>query len=158
MKWNVLGASMPIPQKRAVLDVIAKAIANATGMDWDETSYIRDSPGHVDGDSLDIAPRVYTEALKRDYATFKKSDPVLFRREALLRRLMGLALTRNSALLQQGLMCVVAVENDHLHIQIGRPVDPRDVGLIYSTPFGRNMVHRYSDSPTRVAGSFKHRA
>lgn len=145
-----LGSSVSREAKWALLAAISQSVSNKTGMRWEATSWIRQSPGHYDGDSLDIAPRFLAERHRSEYSRDKGSDPVLFRREALLRRLMALSSGREPALDKARLTAVVAVENDHLHIQLGMPSDPRDIGRVVVVPFGRDMSQRYADSGSRI--------
>lgn len=155
IKWHILPKGVKVEGKKKVLDHIAQRVANSTGMLWDETSFIRASPGHENGDSLDIAPRFLSEQVANQYSRAKMSDPVLFKREALLRRLMAIAIGRDPVLERHHVLAVIAVENDHLHIQLGVPSDPRDVGIVIPMPFGRDLSSRYSDSSKRIQQHMK---
>jgi hypothetical protein len=155
IKWRILPKDTRKEGKKKVLDHIAQRVADSTGMLWDETSWIRPSPGHENGDSLDIAPRFLSQQVADKYARAKMSDPVLFKREALLRRLMALAIGRDPVLERHHVLAVIAVENDHLHIQLGVPTDPRDVGIVIPMPFGRDLSNRYSDSSSRIQQHMK---
>lgn len=91
-----------------ILVEVWKAVEEVTGIQWYATSYIRNSPSHQFGVSLDITPRF---ASGRDHG----SDPVFHRRIVLLRQLQRLA----SCQFQYDV--IIAVESDHLHLQLLRP-------------------------------------
>lgn len=85
-----------------------KAIEQATGYRWRATSYLRNSPSHKYGVSLDITPNFGFDILPQ-------SDPVLFRRIPLLTTLIKLA---QGPPLLQNYDVIIAVESDHIHIQL----------------------------------------
>lgn len=91
-------------------------IEHATGYRWKSTSYWRDSPSHQHGVSLDLAPDFTPEAAKR-YAFARMSDPVLYKRTKLIRRLQRCALDFPD----YGVMVGVFIEPDHLHVQLLKP-------------------------------------
>lgn len=90
-----------------------KAIERATGFRWRCTSFIRQSYSHKLGHSLDIVPDM-TPQLQELYATSRKSDPILYGRPELFRRLQRLVGTKPPG----DYTVVIAVESDHLHVQI----------------------------------------
>lgn len=88
-------------------------IERTTGYRWKCTSYWRNSPSHRLGVSLDIAPDI---SAKSDhlYAVSKNSDPVLYKRTALIRKLQHAARTYTGGTYMVG----VFIEPDHLHLQV----------------------------------------
>lgn len=134
-------------RKQNALYRVWHAINKATKLDWRETAWIKDSPNHRLGDSLDLAPPHV-----KGYAHTKNSDPVLHKREALLRDLMTLAATwrlKND----DHLSVLIAIENNHLHVQIikdalldGQPIAP---GTIIPIPWGSDRSDLYPDSRQR---------
>jgi hypothetical protein len=65
--------------------------------------------------------------------------------------ILGAALTLSSARwpgLGQ-LAAIVALENDHLHMQLVIPKVPTDAGRIIAFQYGKDMTHRYPDSLSR---------
>lgn len=146
--FRMLGASIELGKKLQLLSRVAQSVTDQTGVPWQITSHVRESPGHKDGDSLDIAPRPLVEAHEKGYAAQAGSDPVLFLRPTLLGALMTLALERQPYLGRY--IVLVAVENDHLHLQLGIPDIAAEGGRIIPFPFGKDMTHRYPDSLNRI--------
>jgi hypothetical protein len=90
----------------------------ATKYRWKCTSFLRNSPSHEKGHALDIAPDfdVKTEPL---YAVSRGSDPVLYKREPLIRALQSLA---NIDYSPDGSFTMgIFIEPDHLHLQVLQP-------------------------------------
>jgi len=95
-------------------------IEQMTGYRWKSTSYWRQSPSHQHGVSLDIAPDI-SAASEPYYAVTKGSDPVLYKREKLIRQLQDAA-----ASFEPGPYLIgVFIEPDHLHVQV---LDPNEGG------------------------------
>lgn len=88
-------------------------IEQATGYRWHSTSYWRKSPSHQYGYALDIAPDI-APGDKNKYAVFQGSDPVLYKREKLMRTLQSLKHEKFFNNWYVGLF----VEPDHIHIQL----------------------------------------
>lgn len=91
-------------------------IESGTGYRWKSTSYWRNSPSHRRGYALDIAPDVAPSAAMA-YAVSKRSDPVLYKRTALIRALQRVA--QNNAL--PGYTAGIFIEPDHLHLHLFPP-------------------------------------
>lgn len=92
---------------------IMNAIEQATGHKWRTTSYVRQSPSHQHGISLDIAPDM-TDDAKDMYAAENNSDPVLYKREGLIRPLQSVAHKFSVPNHDAGIF----IEPDHLHLQL----------------------------------------
>lgn len=90
-----------------------QAIEAQTGYKWRCTSYWRNSPSHVTGTALDIAPEV-SEASEKYYAVTNASDPVLYKRERLIRDLQDVAKMFRLPEFHAGIF----IEPDHLHLQL----------------------------------------
>lgn len=97
-------------------------IEQNTGYRWKCTSYWRDSPSHSLGVSMDIAPD-FTSTAEPLYSVSQGSDPVLYKREALIRKLQVAAATFEPGPFAIG----VFIEPDHLHVQA---MDPKEGGPI----------------------------
>lgn len=87
---------------------IWREIEAATGYQWRATSYLRKSPSHKYGVSLDITPNYLAQLPP-------SSDPVLNRRIPLLLDLRRLV---NQPRLIANYDVIIAVESDHIHIQL----------------------------------------
>jgi hypothetical protein len=90
-----------------------KAIEQGTGYRWKSTSYWRRSPTHVHGEALDLAPDIAPSAAKY-YAVTHLSDPVLYKRLTLLKKLINVAHNFRPGPYTIG----VFIEPDHLHVQV----------------------------------------
>lgn len=106
-------ATYVIPHSLPVLLSAWNAIERATGYAWRCTSYIRHSPSHKYGISIDLAPDMEDD-LKRVYAHTHNSDPILHSRPTLLRKLLKLKDVRLSPWCD----VIIATESDHLHVQL----------------------------------------
>lgn len=145
--WDGLGHTRPNEEKKRLLDTVAAVAKKYSGVEWVETSWIRDSQGHRDGDSLDIAPAMRDARRTGLYSVARRSDPVLHMRPLI----MGMALTASSVrwpFLGQ-LAALMALENDHLHLQIVIPKQATDACRIIAFQFGKDMTQRYPDSLAR---------
>lgn len=98
------------------------AIEKATGYRWKSTSYIRFSPSHELGHSFDLAPDIAPSA-EHLYAVSKRSDPVLYKRATLIRKLQRLKHTNFLPDSSNQIGCFI--EPDHLHIQIMAKDNPQ---------------------------------
>jgi hypothetical protein len=110
---------IPIPILWQQLDHLLDAAAlveRYTGYKWRITSFLRSSPSHQYGVALDIAPDIHPKDLHR-YAVTRMSDPVLYKREPLIRALQNLALNSYPTAYSVGIF----IEPDHLHIQLFSP-------------------------------------
>lgn len=124
-----------------VLVKVWQDIERALGYRWHSTSYWRRSPSHRKGVSLDIAPDI-AEDSKHRYAVFQMSDPVLYKRQKLMRDLQKFAHSHNYAPYSVGLF----MEPDHIHIQLLQPEGTPKVSLLK----WRLVKPVYSDSARRV--------
>lgn len=102
-----------------VLVAMWQHIERVTRFRWKSTSYWRKSPSHSSGCALDIAPEITAKSASY-YAVTMNSDPVLYKRETLLRLLQKATLSAPDL----GYTVGVFIEPDHLHIQLF-PYDPR---------------------------------
>lgn len=102
-----------VPTSLPVLLRAWDAIEAVTGYKWINTSFLRDSPSHKMGHAIDLVAKMDPE-LERVYALTHKSDPVLHSRLALMLKLLPLTKMSFSPLCD----LVIAVESDHLHVQI----------------------------------------
>lgn len=134
----------PVHQARSFLDELLDAAAKieiATGYKWEVTAWIKQSPSHKYGISLDLSPS-FTARGKRHYAAFQGSDPVLYKREPLLRALQ--ALCRNYKPLHHDIG--IFIEPDHLHVQLFAP----DQGRKFSVIKWKQPKALYSDTLSRM--------
>lgn len=115
---EVANPSMKAESEREYLPELVhiwKAIEKATGYRWRSTSYWRMSPSHSRGISLDIAPDIAAADVDK-YAVTYGSDPVLYKRERLLRDLQEVCASYTS--LNDEYSIGIFVEPDHLHMQV----------------------------------------
>lgn len=113
---HVLKGQLKIAAESELLPVlleIMKMVEFETGYAWMVTSYLRQSPSHSRGVSLDIAPDI-AESSKKYYAVYRGSDPVLYKREKLIRDLQRVA----SRFYSTKVSANIFIEPDHLHIQL----------------------------------------
>jgi len=120
LKAYMLGAGISFSKEFALLDSVRRAIIMVTGLEWRPTSWMRNSPGHITGLSLDIAP-VITDANKDSYAVTHMRDPLLnLRKEpfmALFRWQREVNVTGDPRLPTK-FDVGIFIESDHLHIQL----------------------------------------
>jgi hypothetical protein len=90
-----------------------RRLEEVSGHRWKCTSYIRKSPSHEVGQAIDLAPDISKESAPY-YAVTAMSDPVLYKREPLLRQLQYLA--QEDFYPGQDVSIGVFVEPDHLHV------------------------------------------
>lgn len=91
-----------------------KLLERYTGFSWRATSYVRDSPSHSRAVSLDVAPNIAEKAWHR-YAVSKLSDPVLYKRAKLIRKIQQLCRHQSPTMpVDVGFY----IEPDHIHIQV----------------------------------------
>lgn len=102
-------------------------IEDETGHAWHATSFWRDSPSHSRGHAIDLAPDIADHS-KDHYAVFRGSDPVLYKRTALVRALQRVC--RRPCPLPEGMDLGIFIEPDHLHVQ-ATAAPPAAVGRIY---------------------------
>lgn len=91
-----------------------QAIEQGTGYRWKCTSYWRMSPSHSTGAALDIAPDIAPSS-EKFYAVNNGSDPVLYKREEMIRDLQRVAADFP---IHPDYLVGVFIEPDHLHIQL----------------------------------------
>lgn len=91
-----------------------------TGYRWRCTSYWRQSPSHQHGYALDIAPDIKLSDWSH-YSVSQMSDPVLYKRERLMRKLQTLARDPTLARKYWPFVFSLAVEPDHIHLSLFRP-------------------------------------
>lgn len=99
-----------------VLLIAMNTIEEVTGFKWRITSFIRDSPSHMKATSLDIAPDI-DEASKHAYAVTHKSDPVLYKRTGLIKKLVSLQMRPQ---ISPGVNVMIFIEPDHLHLNLAQ--------------------------------------
>lgn len=127
------------------LDVLCRLLSWIelyTGHAWKVTSYIRDSPSHRQGYALDVAPDI-APASQKHYAVYSKSDPVLYKRETLLRQLQRLA---SEVPPPKTYSLGIYVEPDHLHLHVMKPEGQPEIRVI---KFDVDKSHVYPDSSQR---------
>lgn len=145
-----------VPGRRSqsiTLPVLLKAmqlVETVTGHRWRVTSFLRASPSHSKGISLDIAPDIASSS-RRFYSVFRRSDPVLFKRGVLMRQLKRIPRRFfNDSSFAIGFF----VETDHIHIQLFDRADPSFHGVngfvIAKWKCDKSSV--YPDSRQRQAG------
>lgn len=88
-------------------------IEKVTGYRWRCTSYWRQSPSHKMGYALDIAPDIHPDSASH-YAVNQGSDPVLYKRGILIRKLQKL----NDLPTESKFNLGVYIEPDHLHLHV----------------------------------------
>jgi len=110
---SVLTKSLPLLLS-AANDIIA-----ATGYRWKPTSLLRRSPSHSKALSIDLAPDIAKES-EHLYAVTSMSDPVLYKREGLIRDLQKLSASKGSSRYPGANNTVLGIfiEPDHLHVQV----------------------------------------
>lgn len=109
-----------------LFEAAISALELATGFKWKVTSLCRQSPSHKRGIAVDIAPDISASSLKY-YAVTHLSDPVLYKREKLI-RLMQAGLPRYlSKIKSYPVTYNYFIEPDHihLHLSVRRTGDPR---------------------------------
>jgi hypothetical protein len=94
-----------------ILKDVWRRIEADTGFRWKATSYLRRSPSHHKGIALDVAPDISPRSRKY-YAVYRRSDPVLYKREELMRRLQSTVHSLPRYKYSVGLF----MEPDHIHI------------------------------------------
>lgn len=120
-------------------------IERVTGHRWKNTSYIRDSPSHSVGHSFDLAPDI-ADSARSNYAVYNGSDPVLYKREPLVKALQQLKNVQYSA---DGTNTIgIFIEPDHLHLQVLEP----PVSKGYLNPVVKWQIPKdvYSDTRERM--------
>lgn len=99
-----------------------REIERVTSHRWKCTSYIRNSPSHSLGQSMDLAPDIAPSAMS-NYGVYRQSDPVLYKRVPLIRALQSLNFDPHTdEYLIEGIPSYVGIglfiESDHIHMQI----------------------------------------
>lgn len=122
-------------------------IEKITNFRWKATSFLRTkmAPSHRDGSALDIAPDISPESAHL-YAVSNNSDPILYKREKLMRKLQ---LAINSYPPDPRYDIGVFVEPDHIHIGLFRR--SWDVPVVRLFKW-KNVKGIYPDSFIRSAG------
>lgn len=106
-----------VPNFLPQLMAVWKDVETATGYRWKCTSYLRESPSHRRGHAFDLAPDI-AEDSKHLYAVFNMSDPVLYKRNPLMKALQKLRNKDYSVDSVQSNHMGIFIEPDHLHLQI----------------------------------------
>lgn len=104
---------------------LTTAVEQYTGHAWRVTSYLRDSPSHRLATALDIAPDIAADSWSH-YAVSRQSDPVLYKREPLLRALQALASEVDPAPYSYAIF----IEPDHLHLQLMQVEDIPRISIV----------------------------
>lgn len=98
------------------LPILLKAwtlIEKATGYKWKCTSFIRHSPSHAKGHSLDLVPDFHP-SVKSAYNGSSMSDPIMHSRPELFAALIPFSDVR----IDPHYNVVAAIESDHIHLQV----------------------------------------
>lgn len=98
------------------LPILLKAwtlIEKATGYKWRCTSFIRHSPSHSKGHSLDLVPDFHP-SVKSAYNGSNMSDPIMHSRPELFAALIPFSDVR----IDPNYNVVAAIESDHIHLQV----------------------------------------
>ena len=123
------------------------SLEHVTGFRWKCTSLIRDSISHHVGQAMDLAPDFSLKGAPQ-YSGNRDSDPVLYKREGLIRDLQQLTTTKFTV--RPDTYLGIYIESDHLHIQIMK----RDPGMAEGPIVNRilkwgKMKPVYSDTEAR---------
>jgi len=119
-------------------------IEKTTGYRWKSTSYWRKSPSHHRGIALDIAPDIAAGSINY-YAVTNGSDPVLYKREKLLRDLQHVCAIFHT--LDPNLSIGIFVEPDHLHLQVFERAELQTPCRLYKWKIAK---HSYADTLSRM--------
>lgn len=141
--WNALLDSSAPGKYLPVLVDLWSWIEAYTGHRWKSTSYIRDSPSHKWGYALDIAPDIALTSQSK-YAVYKRSDPVLYKRERLIRQLQQLAAEIPP---HSEYSLGIYIEPDHLHLHV-MSADPVPEIRVFKFSVDKSIV--YPDSAERM--------
>lgn len=116
---NVPGAKVAHVTLPILLRVMDR-LERITGYRWRITSFLRDSPSHRRGVSIDFSPDISESDLHK-YGPFQNppSDPVLYKRTKLVRALQRLC--RDPVLNREYADIGIYIEPDHLHVQLFSP-------------------------------------
>jgi len=141
--------NIPVPPEIAsqylpYLTRLWTAIEEATGFKWRCTSWLRDSPSHQYGGALDLAPD--WEKPYHQYAVHRQSDPVLYKRERLIRQLQAVS---SSFPNDTPYDLAIFIEPDHLHLQVFKLNDSGAPSPIQVFKWG-DVKPVYPDSSSRV--------
>lgn len=117
-------------------------VEKVTGYRWRCTSYWRLSPSHKEGYALDIAPDI-ADGSAQYYAVNKGSDPVLYKRAVLIRKLQKLNDLGVTSKYNIGLY----IEPDHIHIHVLQ----KEVPETYRIFKWRILKPVYADSAKRMS-------
>jgi len=137
---TVLHVKLPILMK------VWNLIEDYTGFLWKATSFIRSSnaPSH-NGNALDIAPSIKPSD-SSEYSLSRNSDPVLYKREPLMRALQAIAKEVHP---DYPYDIGIFVESDHIHIGLFIPED-RTAPQIRIFKWGA-LKETYGDTRARAA-------
>lgn len=116
-------------------------IEKVTGYRWRCTSYWRYSPSHKEGYALDIAPDIAPNS-EQYYAVNHGSDPVLYKRAALIKKLQHL----NDLGVRSKYNIGVYIEPDHLHLHVLE----KEVPQTYRIFKWKILKPVYGDSAQRI--------
>lgn len=105
-----------VSANQAKLLDLADEIEQECGFAWKVTSFVRNSPSHRMAISMDIAPDI-SDSSANLYAVTHRSDPVLYKREPLIRALQRVAKRLNETPSDDNCLGIF-IEPDHLHLQI----------------------------------------
>jgi len=150
-RWHVVSQIPGIasPGKRAYAEAywlpeLIRAWRNVekvTGYRWRSTSYWRFSPSHKNGYALDIAPDIGPNSYHL-YAANRGSDPVLYKREKLIRDLQQLNNLGETSPFNIG----IYIEPDHLHMHVLQ----KEVPQVYRIFKWKVPKPVYKDSNSRI--------
>lgn len=122
-------------------------LERATGYKWKCTSYLRDSPSHSKGYAIDLAPD-FEPAAGMDYAYAKGSDPVLYKRARLIRKLQRLVKLLEREYPTLPFVISYALEPDHIHVSLFQPLNNGREDKFIVVKWG-GPKHVYSDTLSR---------
>lgn len=95
------------------------SLEKSTGYRWYASSLIRDSISHEVGQAIDLVPDISDKSWGQ-YAVNKGSDPVLYKREPLIRAIQSLLPIEFFSESKGGepYALGIFIEPDHLHVQV----------------------------------------
>lgn len=141
------GPGLQVASRNLLLfEIGVSALELATHFKWKVTSLCRMSPSHLRGVAVDLAPDIAPSSAVY-YAVNHLSDPVLYKRERLI-RLMQANLGRHLRNAPSNITFNYFIEPDHIHLHLSarKNSDP----LFRIVKFGGPKLC-YKDSPSRSA-------
>lgn len=141
------GPGLQVAARNLILfEIGTSALEQATHFKWRVTSLCRMSPSHRRGVAVDLAPDIAPSSAIY-YAVNHLSDPVLYKRERLI-RLMQANLGRYLKIAPAGITFNYFIEPDHIHLHLSSRKNSDPPFRIVK--FGGPKLC-YKDSPRRSA-------